>query len=426
MNILVIGKGGREHALVYALAHSKSTSKLFAIPGNPGIARYAQVFPTISQNDFPSIIHIVKEYSIDLVVVGPEEPLAKGITNHLEKFVPVFGPSQEAAQLEASKAFAKQTMQAAGIPTAKYAVFTKTQYDQLRAYLRNHPYPAVIKADGLAAGKGVTIVENYEEAQKHVTAYFAGKFGTAGMKVVIEEYLSGYEVSIFAITDGTDYLILAPSQDHKRAYDGDRGPNTGGMGAYAPTPLVNNEMIQKIETRIIQPLLSHMSQMNMPYKGCLYCGLMIVGDSPYVLEFNVRFGDPEAQVVLPIIQGDIAELFLSVANGKLNRTAVESVQSQCACCVVLASEGYPEAAKTGKEITGIERAEALGAIVFHAGTSLGQNGKLYTSGGRVLGVTGLAQTLENARTLAYRAVQEISFDGMWYRSDIALKALHTQ
>ncbi len=424
MKVLVLGKGGREHALAYALSHSPAIESILAVPGNPGIAQLGTVFPEMSPLDPVAIGSLCREHRVDFVVVGPEDPLAHGITDALERMgIPVFGPSQAAAQLEASKAFAKTVMQAAGIPTANYQVFESGQLSAAVEFAASLHFPVVIKADGLAAGKGVVLAENLSEAERTLQEFFGGKFGSASQRVVVEEFLSGFEASVFAITDGTHYLLLAPAQDHKRAYEGDQGPNTGGMGAYAPTPLVDAALLRKVETRIVQPVLAHMRQRGTPYKGCLYCGLMIVEGEPYVLEFNVRFGDPEAQVVLPIIDGDIAALLYSAASGELDPTTVQTVQQQYACCVVLASQGYPGAVEIGKRIAGVEAAEAMGALVFHAGTKVGDNGALYTAGGRVLGVTGLGSSLEAARNQAYEAAERIHFEGKWYRNDIAWQAL---
>ncbi len=426
MKVLVLGKGGREHALAYALSQSPTVERLYAIPGNPGIARLGDVHPEISINDYDQILAFCKTHDLDFVVVGPEDPLAGGIADVLEAAgIPVFGPQKAAAQLEASKAFAKKVMQQAGIPTAAYQVFTEDQLAAALQFVETLSLPVVIKADGLAAGKGVVIAETLPEAESTLRSFFAGKFGRASQRVVVEEFLQGYEASVFAIADGFDFLLLAPAQDHKRAYDGDQGPNTGGMGAYAPTPLMDAALLRKVSERIVQPLLQYMRDQGTPYRGCLYCGLMIVNGDPYVLEFNVRFGDPEAQVVLPIIQGDVAQLLYSAATGILIPESVTEVAAQYACCVVLASEGYPGSVETGKVITGIEAAEELGAIVFHAGTKRNDRGQLVTAGGRVLGVTGLGTTLEAARDLAYRAADQIHFEGKWYRSDIAWQAVQS-
>ncbi len=426
MKVLVLGKGGREHALAYALSQSPTVERLYAIPGNPGIARLGDIHPEISINDYDQILAFCKTHDLDFVVVGPEDPLAGGIADVLEAAgIPVFGPQKAAAQLEASKAFAKKVMQQAGIPTAAYQVFTEDQLAAALQFVETLSLPVVIKADGLAAGKGVVIAETLPEAESTLRSFFAGKFGRASQRVVVEEFLQGYEASVFAIADGFDFLLLAPAQDHKRAYDGDQGPNTGGMGAYAPTPLVDAALLRKVSERIVQPLLQYMRDQGTPYRGCLYCGLMIVDGDPYVLEFNVRFGDPEAQVVLPIIQGDVAQLLYSAATGILIPESVTEVAAQYACCVVLASAGYPGSVEAGKVITGIEAAEELGAIVFHAGTERNDRGQLVTAGGRVLGVTGLGTTLEAARDLAYRAADQIHFEGKWYRSDIAWQAVQS-
>jgi phosphoribosylamine--glycine ligase len=356
---------------------------------------------------------------IRLVVVGPEQPLSEGIADVLrDAGVPVFGPSRAAAQLEASKAFAKEFMTRHGIPTARSRVFTAEEWREAVRYLEEHPLPVVLKASGLAAGKGVTIAWTREEALQALTALFEGAFGEAGKVVVVEEYLAGEELSVLALCDGNQYVLLAPARDYKRALDGDRGKNTGGMGAYAPVPWARGAFLERVEQRILRPTLAGMRAAGTPFVGCLYVGLMVVQGEPYVLEFNVRFGDPEAQVVLPIADADWLTLLGTAAQGRLARSALRHRARQVACCVVLASEGYPEQYRTGFRITGLEAAQQHGVLIFHAGTRWEQ-GALWTAGGRVLNVVSLAPTLEEARRRCYAALECIQFEGKTYRRDIA-------
>jgi phosphoribosylamine--glycine ligase len=356
---------------------------------------------------------------VRLVVVGPEQPLSEGIADRLrEQGVPVFGPSQAAAQLESSKAFAKDFMRRHGIPTAGYRVFQSSEREAARQYVAAHRLPVVLKASGLAAGKGVTVAQTHEEALQVLEALFEGALGEAGTTVVVEEYLAGEELSVLAVCDGSEYVLLAPARDYKRALEGDRGKNTGGMGAYAPVPWVTPALLRHIEERIIRPVLRGLREAGTPFVGCLYAGLMVVDGQPYVLEFNVRFGDPEAQVVLPVADADWLGLLGSAAIGRLASGALRKAAMQYACCVVLTSAGYPEAYRTGFRITGIEEARQLGVLVFHAGTRW-ENGALWTAGGRVLNVVATAPTLEEARQRCYMAAELIQFEGKTYRRDIA-------
>ncbi|MCX7735864.1 MAG: phosphoribosylamine--glycine ligase [Candidatus Kapabacteria bacterium] len=422
MNILLVGSGGREHALALSLSKSESCGKLYSYPGNPGIWKISEKVgkELKSHSDY---INFCKENSIDLVVIGPEQPLADGLSDSLrQNGIAVFGPSKLAARLESSKGFAKDFMLKYKIPTASYKKFNKTEQNQAIEYLRTIDYPIVIKADGLAAGKGVIITHSFDEAQSTLYQIFSGIFGEAGNTVVIEEFMEGEEASILAVTDGKDYLLLPPSQDHKRIFDGDKGKNTGGMGAYAPAPIVNDSILKQIENEIIIPAINGMSAESTPFQGCLYAGLMIKDNKVKVVEFNVRLGDPETQAVLPLIEGDFAALLYSAAIGKLDKSKISILENKHCCCVVLASDGYPDNFEKGFEISGIDSAEKSGALVFHAGTALKDN-KLVNSGGRVLGVTALGESLKQAIEKAYEYVELISFKNKYYRKDIGLKGL---
>jgi phosphoribosylamine--glycine ligase len=418
MRVLVIGSGGREHALTWALRHSAERPELFVLPGNPGMWELAQPVE-IPLQEFREIARFCVLERVKLVVVGPEQPLSEGIADVLrDSGIAVFGPSAAAAQLEASKAYAKAFMERYGIPTAPYRVFSTRQRTEALRYVEAHPLPVVLKASGLAAGKGVTIASTREEALQTLEALFEGAFGEAGMTVVVEDYLEGEELSVLAICDGSDYLVLAPARDYKRAGEGDRGKNTGGMGSYAPVPWVSAELMEQIERRILRPTLEGMRREGTPFVGCLYAGLMIVKGEPFVLEFNVRFGDPEAQVVLPVAEADWMTLLGSAAVGRLARGALRQRARQYACCVVLTSAGYPEQYRTGFRITGLEEAQKQGVLLFHAGTRW-EDGALWTAGGRVLNVVALAPSLEEARQRCYAAVECIQFEGKTYRRDIA-------
>ncbi len=423
MRIVVIGSGGREHALVRALAESDSRPMLWAAPGNPGILQRAQRIPLDDPFDASAVAEFCHEQDIDLVVIGPEAPLAAGMADALRiEEIPVFGPSQAATRLESSKWYAKRFMQRYGIPTARWVSFTADESDDAYQYIATCSFPLVIKADGLAAGKGVVIAGTHQEARATLEKMFSGGFGSAGHRVVIEEFLGGEEASVFAICDGTTYALLATAQDHKRLYDGDRGPNTGGMGAYSPTPLLTAELIADIERSIIEPTLHGMLTENAPFVGCLYVGLMIVDSKPYVVEYNARFGDPETQSVLEVFRGDFARLLYSAARGRLDRTAIRTVADGWSCTVVLASKGYPGKYQTGYRITGIEQAERY-ARVYHAGTAYDAEGALITAGGRVLNVTSHAGTLPEAVERCYQAVACIHFENMCYRTDVGARAL---
>ncbi len=423
MNILLIGSGGREHALAWALSGSKSTESLFIAPGNAG-TMLAGKNVDLNIEDFNEVRNFCKSNSIELVVIGPEKPLVDGMSDFLRSYdIKVFGPSQKAALIEGDKAFAKNLMSKYKIPTANFKTFERNEKEELIEYLSKVDYPIVIKASGLAAGKGVSICEDFKTAKESVINIFEKNvFGEAGDKCVVEEFLKGQEASVFAITDGREYVLLPPSQDHKRIFDGDKGPNTGGMGAYAPTPFVTPGVITRVENEIIRPILSALLKETGGFKGCLYAGLMITNDGPKVVEFNCRFGDPETQAVLPLVEGDLAELFLSAASGQLNKRSISFIEGT-AVCVVAASEGYPLKYRKGFEITGLEQAEKE-AMVFHAGTAL-SNGKIVTNGGRVLGVTSVVKSnnLLEAKNKAYEALSKIHFSNIYYRKDIADKAI---
>lgn len=422
MNILLIGSGGREHAMARALLMSESCGVLFAAPGNPGIFRDAKM-AEIDVNDHGAVARFCRQNEVDLVVVGPEQPLADGIADALRsEGIAVFGPSANAARLESSKGFAKDFMRRHSIPTAAFQVFGAEDKEAAHDYVDSLMMPVVLKADGLAAGKGVIICSEKRYAHDTLDKIFGGLFGDAGSSVVVEEYMEGEEASILAISDGQDYVLLASSQDHKRALDDDKGPNTGGMGAYAPAPLVTDNVLMKVEQQIIGPAIKGMAEEGNPFVGCLYAGLMISGGEPRVVEFNVRLGDPEAQAVLSVFRGDFAKLLHTSAIGNIDKTAVQNECEGAACCIILASAGYPGSYQKGFEILGIGEAEAEGAIVYHAGTKT-KDGTLVTNGGRVLGVTQKAESLAEAIDGAYKAVSKVRFDNRYFRNDIGRKAL---
>jgi len=431
MRILVLGSGAREHAIVWKLKQSPLVTKIYCAPGNAGIGQISELVDVVP-TDIKAVVGFALRERVDLVVVGPEGPLASGVADALEEeHIPVFGPHRSAALLESSKAFAKEFMHRHGVPTARYAVFTSPEQLEARAFLRHVNYPAVIKADGLAAGKGVIIVETEAEALDTMDDIFTRRvFGEAGARIVIEEFMDGEEASVFAITDGIDYDVLAPAQDHKRLLDGDRGKNTGGMGAYAPAPIVNQEVMAQVRKEIIEPVLKGLREENRMYRGVLYCGLMIKNNRARVVEFNVRFGDPEAEVVIPLLEGDFADLLLRCATGKLKEAMPLKNFDACAVTIVITSQGYPDSYETGKIIEGLDTFDQRkeieeGLVVFHAATKLDEHDKIVTSGGRVLAVTavGFGDELKTTITHAYNAVAQIGFDGAYYRSDIGNKAV---
>ena len=417
MNILVIGSGGREHALYWKLSESPQTEQIYAIPGNPGMGASA----AIALDDHAAILRFAKEHEIGLVVVGPEVPLMNGLVDELEAAgIRAFGPRANAAEIEGSKSFAKDLMKKYGIPTARYEVFTAAE--PARAYIRQEGAPIVVKADGLAAGKGVIVAMTEQEALDAVDAIMEDhSFGDAGARVVIEEFMEGEEASLLAFTDGTTIRPMISAQDHKRAYDGDRGPNTGGMGTYAPAPVMTPEMTERAVEEILKPTIAAMAKEGRTYRGCLYLGLMVTADGPKVVEFNARFGDPETQVVLPLLDSDLVAIMCACADGTLADIPIRW-KDGAAVCVVLASGGYPGHYDKGQEIHGLADAEAMGALVFHAGTAM-KDGKLVTNGGRVLGVVGRGADISSAVDSAYAAATKISFKDAYYRKDIAHRAL---
>ncbi len=420
MNVLLLGSGGREHAVALALRKSPFLATLFAAPGNPGIAQVAEIV-ALDLSDHAAIAAFCKLIGIGLVVVGPEAPLVAGIVDDLAaEGVSCFGPSKAAARLEGSKAFAKEFCARHRIPTAGYAVFS--DIPAARAYARDKPLPVVIKADGLAAGKGVVIATTWEEADEAIVKLLSGGFGRAGERIVIEDFLAGEEVSFFALCDGTRAVALPTAQDHKRAFDGDRGPNTGGMGAYSPATIVNATLEARILREIIEPTVAGMAAEGAPFKGVLFAGLMIGPEGPKLVEYNVRLGDPEAQVILPRLDEDFLALVLACIEEDLVPRGLR-VSSRTALCVVLAAKGYPDTPVTGTEIRGLARAEAMPDVtVFHAATKQA-GGTLVANGGRVLGVTALGGDVAEARARAYTAVDAIDWDGGFCRRDIGWRAL---
>ncbi len=421
MKILVIGGGGREHALCWKLSKGGSAEKIFCAPGNAGIAGVAECVP-ISDGDVKGLRDFAEQQKIDLAIVGPELPLTRGAADAFkEAGIKVFGPAAYAAQLEGSKFFAKDFMREMSIPTADFADFA--EYEPARAYLEKAAYPLVIKADGLAAGKGVLVTSSKDEAQDFLKSLMLdGAHGGAGARIVVEECLVGEETSILAVCDGRDMVILTPSQDHKRAYDNDEGPNTGGMGAYSPVSIVTPALIETIREQVLQRVADGMKRRGTPFVGVIYAGMMLTAAGPKTLEFNVRFGDPEAQVVLPLIEGDLAQICLAAAEGRLAETKWEPAR-RTAMCIVMASGGYPGSYEKGKPISGLESAGALeDVVVFHAGTAA-KDGRIVTAGGRVLGVTGIGASLKEASDKAYEAVGLISWEGERHRTDIGKRDL---
>ncbi len=425
MNILVIGSGGREHAIVWKLTESPAVTKIYCAPGNAGIDELAEPV-NIKADDINGLLDFAKKNKIDFTVVGPEVPLSLGIVDLFEKEgLKIFGPDKYAAQLESSKVFAKEFMKRYSIPTAGFEQFGTADKEIINGFLTASDYPVVIKADGLAAGKGVVICEDIQSAKQTIADFFDNKiFGSAGEKIVIEEFLTGQEASVFAICDGENYIVLPPAQDHKKIFDGENGKNTGGMGSFAPAEKnVKDETLNKVKSRIIEPVLKHMKDEGHPFKGCLYCGLMIdkSGD-PYVIEFNARFGDPETQVVVPLIDSDFLDLLLASSDGRIKEYKLSKKRGYY-CTVVLASKGYPDKYETGKEITGLNSITE-NCIVFHAGTKKNSEGKIVSSGGRVLNVVGYSEkSLKDAIDTAYKNAGIINFENKYFRTDIGKKGL---
>ena len=419
MNAVIIGSGGREHTLGWKVAQSNKIDKVFFIPGNAGTLSVGENI-NIDINNFDEIKNFIVEKNIKLIVVGPEQPLVKGLSNYLRKELPedsiIVGPSKEGAQLEGSKIFAKKFMQRHNIPTAKFGTFNKNQVDEAIDFLKTFEPPYVLKADGLAAGKGVLIIDNFDDATNALKEMFSGKFGTASENVVIEQFLKGIELSVFILTDGKKYIILPTSKDYKRIGDGDTGLNTGGMGAVSPVPFATPDFLQKIEKKIIRPTIEGLNAENIDYKGFLYFGLMKVGDEPYVIEYNVRMGDPETQVVIPRIKSDLVSLFEDMHNGTLDSKKLEITQ-ETAVTVVIASGGYPEKYEKNKKIEGLDKVKDC--KIFHAGTKYIEN-SIYTNGGRVLAVTCFGKNIEDARKNVYNSIKLIKFDRNYYRQDIGL------
>lgn len=422
MKVLVIGSGGREHTLVWKLSKSKLVEKIYCAPGNAGTSMVAENIP-IKADDLNGLLEFAKSNEINLTVVGPELPLVMGIADLFqENKLKIFGSNKEASRLEGSKVFSKLIMKKAGVPTADFKVFDDSK--KAIDYVNERNCPLVVKADGLAAGKGVYVCKGNEEAVKAINEIMVERiFGDSGSQIIVEEMLKGHEASILAFCDGKTVKAMIPSQDHKQVFDNDKGANTGGMGAYAPTPLITKKLLEEIIEKVFRPTLEELNKEGIEYKGVLYAGLMIDLETNdfNVLEFNVRFGDPETQAVLPLMESDLAEAMLACSEGKLDETSI-SFYDKAACCVVLSSKNYPGRYEKGKLITGLDAASFLDDVfVFHAGTKK-EGDSFYTAGGRVLGVTALGDSIENAIKLSYEAVEKINFEGMHFRKDIGMKS----
>ncbi|NYF30961.1 phosphoribosylamine--glycine ligase [Sphingopyxis sp. JAI108] len=420
MNILLVGSGGREHALSWQLAQSPSCAKLYAAPGNPGIELYAECVP-VAADDLDGLVAFVKAHAIDLVVVGPEAPLVAGLADRLRAIgIPAFGPSAAAARLEGSKGFTKDLCARAHIPTAAYVRCTSA--DEALAVLEGFSIPVVIKADGLAAGKGVIIAETREDAEAAIEDMFDGAFGSAGAEVVIEEFMTGEEASFFALSDGTDVIAFGSAQDHKRVGDGDVGPNTGGMGAYSPAPVLTADLEAAVMDRIIRPTVATLAAEGTPYVGVLFAGLMLTGEGPKLIEYNCRFGDPECQVLMMRFKGDFAALLHAAATGALAGAEAPAFSHDYALTVVMAAKGYPATPEKGGAIRGIADAEAGGVRVFHAGTARDDR-TLVAAGGRVLNVTATGKSVTEAQAHAYAAVDKLDFPSGFCRRDIGWREI---
>lgn len=422
LNVLLLGSGGREHAMAWSIAKSDKLGSLYIAPGNPGTAQCGENVD-LELSDFEAILRFVEDKGIDLTVVGPEKPLVEGLTDFLEdKGHKVFGPSKYAAQLEGSKKFANEFMRDNRIPTAEFETYKQGEFDQALSVIKKRDeYPVVLKASGLAGGKGVFICESEEEAEKRLNELKeSARFGDAAETLVVEEFLNGQEASVFVISDGQTAKIIHYAQDHKRIGEGDTGLNTGGMGAYTPTPVMGKPMLHRVEKEIILPTISAMLLDENPYKGILYVGLMITKEGPKVVEYNCRFGDPECQAILPSLDSDLLELMEAAAVGELDKKEVK-IDDQYRCCVVLASDGYPLDYEKGKEITGIEEASNE-TLIFHAGTKE-KEGRIFTDGGRVMNVVGSGGTLAEAIKNTYQGVEKVSFSNKYFRSDIGAKGL---
>jgi len=421
MRILVIGSGGREHALTWKISQSKNAKKIFCAPGNGGIKEVAELV-NIKADDVDELLKFAKENKIDLTIAGPEAPLVKGIVDEFTKQgLKIFGPTRDLAMLEGSKVFAKETMKKFGVPTAGFKVFTDAE--EAREYLRKKGAPIVVKADGLAAGKGVIVASSIKEAERAIEDILIKKiFGTAGDRLILEDCLAGEEASILVFSDGKTVAPLVSSQDHKRIFDNDKGPNTGGMGAYSPAPVVSGKLFDEIIDGVFRPIIDGFAKEGKFYKGVLYGGIMMTNKGPMVLEFNVRFGDPETQAILPRLKSDLVDVALACIDGGLDKIKLEWDERPC-LCVVAASRGYPGSYEKHKEIKGLEEARGVkDSVVFHAGT-VSEDGEVFTNGGRVLGVTGLGSDIKSAKEVAYKAAGKIKFDGIYYRNDIGYKAI---
>ena len=426
MNVVLIGSGGREHAIAAKLFQSDKVDNIYIIPGNAGTAEIG-INISLDTDDHNNIIEFCKNHEVNFVIIGPEAPLASGLSDNLRKTgIKVFGPSQKAAQIESDKSFAKDLMNEYNIPTAEYKTFSSKDYDNTLIYLKSISYPVVIKASGLAAGKGVSICNDFTEAKIAVdNCFIANKFGQSGNKIVIEEFLEGDEFSIFAITDGKDYVLLPAAQDHKRIGEGDTGENTGGMGAYAPVSFVTHELLTEVENQIIKSTLKALTDKGSHYSGCLYAGLILTDKGPKVIEFNCRFGDPETQVVLPLIDGDFFNLLYSTAEGKVDIDAVK-YNGGSALGVVLVSGGYPGKYKKGFEINGLDKIKHPSIQIIHAGT-IEENGKILTNGGRVLNIIGLNKenNITACNKIAYEAIHKVNYQDIHFRKDIGYRALNS-
>ena len=424
MKVLIVGSGGREHAIAWKLKQSKKIQRLYCAPGNAGMMRIAKCV-NIKADDIERLAEFASGSKINLTVIGPEQPLALGITDEFKRRkLKVFGPEKSGARLESSKVFAKEFMQKYHIPTAPFKVFGNLT--EAIGFCKSMEFPTVIKVDGLAAGKGVMIVRDLEQATRILEQIFVEKkFGEAGDRVVIESCLSGQEVSIMVITDGKTYLPLLPSQDHKQLLDGDKGPNTGGMGAYCPAEFVTEKLMAQITQFVLDPVVAGLRKENIPYRGVLYAGLMLTEAGPKVLEFNCRFGDPETQVVLPLLKTDLLDIMKATVEGQLDKLPKLEWRRGSAACVVLAAKGYPGEYSTGQRISGLQNIGEEGAYIFHSGTRKDDN-QWVTAGGRVLGVMGMNGNLKTALAKAYRIVKRIKFDGVHYRRDIGFRILGEQ
>lgn len=430
MNILIIGNGGREHCLVWKISRSKLAGKIFAIPGNAGISQIASCANiSLNKENFPEILRFIEKNRIDFTVVGPEAPLVDGIVNYLnDRGYPVFGPDMEAAKIEGSKVFTKKLCMKYNIPTSEAVFFNKFEFDKAISYARDledNKFPRVVKADGLAAGKGVIIVQNKNEMIDSIKSFLKeGMFGKSGDEIVIENFISGFEISVLCLCDGKVIIPLDLAQDYKKIYDGDRGKNTGGMGSYSPIPFVDDKLYEKILTRIITPTFNALKSEGINYKGVLYGGIIVKDNEPYLLEYNCRFGDPETQAVLPRLKDDILPVLINCAKGTLNNIEL-SWEDKKTVCIVLASKGYPESSSKGDAITGLEDLrQEKNVFIFHAGTKK-TDSRIVTDGGRVLNIVSIAQSFREARKLNYESIKKIKFEGMQFRKDIALKVEET-